>query len=60
MNKQWIESSHFHAYLYRTSSGDERRYIYKYLDAIGLFETGWMIYNFDRYERERIKFGYPR
>ncbi len=59
MNEEWIEASHFHARLYRRSSGNERHYMYEYLDAMGLFETGWMIYDFDKHIRERSKFGYP-
>ncbi len=63
MNKQWIEASHYHARLYREPapfSGDKRYYIFEYLDVMGLFETSWMVYDFDKYERERSKFGYPR
>lgn len=63
MNKQWIEASHYHARLYRRASrsgSDEQLYIYEYLDIMGLFETGWIVYDFDQYERtERNKFGYP-
>ncbi|KKK55384.1 hypothetical protein LCGC14_3075050, partial [marine sediment metagenome] len=54
MNKLWIEHSHYEADRCRKSSwiadGLDR---FEYLDTIGLFETGWMIYDFDKYENER-------
>jgi len=63
MNKQWIEASHYHANHYRRvfSLGKEggRPPTYEYLDVIGLFETGWIIYDFDKYNDERDKYGYP-
>ena len=64
MNKEWIEASHYHAHRYRRNFlhyGEEHSLpIYEYLDAIGLFETGWMIYDFDKYENESSKYEYPR
>jgi len=66
MNKQWIEASHFHARSYSrriflSDSEEYRRHpTYEYLDIMGLFETGWMIYDFDTYANEKIKYGYPR
>lgn len=66
MNKLWIEASHYHARLYRRrflpdDSKDSRCSIYEYLDVMGLYETGWMVYDFIKYhEREKDKYGYPR
>ena len=60
MNKSWIEASHYEANRCRQSSwiadGLDK---YEYLDAMGLFETGWMTYNFDTYDEEKDKYGYP-
>jgi len=62
MNKQWIEASHYHANNYREKHYKEGcRALYEYLDVVGLFETGWITYNFDAYnEDERNKYGYPK
>jgi len=61
MNKLWIEASHSVAKRCQHNSwiadGLDR---YEYLDTIGLFETGWMTYDFDAYGRyERDKYEYP-
>jgi len=57
MNKRWIEASHYEANQNSwIADGLDR---YEYLDTIGLFETGWMIYDFDIYDEEKDKYGYP-
>lgn len=60
MNKLWIEASHYEAKRCRQNSwiayGLDK---YEYLDTIGLFETGWMTYDFDEYDEEKDKYGYP-
>ncbi len=65
MNEQWIEASHYHAGRYRRSffsltRKGEHLPTYEYLDVMGMYETGWMVYDFDTYdEYERNKYGYP-
>jgi len=60
MNKLWIEASHREANRCRQSSwiadGLDK---YEYLDTMGLFETSWMVYEFDEYEGEKDRYGYP-
>lgn len=60
MNKTWIEASHCEANRCRQSSwiadGLDKS---EYLDTMGLFETGWMIYDFDVHD-EKDEYGYPR
>lgn len=61
MNKRWIQASHFEADRCRENSWiDDGLDRFEYLDTIGLFETGWIIYDFDKYKNERNKYGYPR
>ncbi len=57
MNKQWIEDS----YLSTTHGRDEDDLDrFEYLDMIGLYETCWMIYDFDDYtEHDKNHYGYP-
>lgn len=57
MNKQWIEDSHLSAE--RCRNGDDLD-IFEYLDTIGLYETCWMILDFDDYtEHDKGHYGYP-
>jgi len=65
MNEEWIKASHYHAAHFRTTflpGGEEyiRYPLYEYLDVMGMYETGWIIYDFDKYKNERSKYGYPR
>jgi len=65
MNEQWIEASLYHAIHYRSkflpaNERDFRYPLYEYLDVMGMYETGWMIYDFDKYKNERNKYGYPK
>ncbi|KKM69952.1 hypothetical protein LCGC14_1445780 [marine sediment metagenome] len=62
MNKLWIEHSHDDGICYREellfspySPCELNRF--EYLDAIGLFETNWMIYEYEEHGRNR--YGYP-
>lgn len=62
MNNQWIRNCHIGAERYRKESwwAVDGLDIYAYLDTIGLFETCWMIYDFDDCtDRDRIMYGYP-
>jgi len=66
MNKQWVQDSHYEANRCRELSGyrvDDLD-IFEYLDMIGLYETCWIIYDFDDYngsdsDSDRIMYGYP-
>ena len=60
MNKQWIHASHIEASRCRKSPWiADGLNILEYLDTMGLFETGWMIYDFNTYHDEKRKYGYP-
>ena len=63
MNNLWIEDSHYEAKRcleqpgYRVDDLDR----FDYLDMIGLFETCWIIYDFDDFTNsDRIMSGYPQ
>lgn len=58
MNKTWIEASHCEANRCRQSSWIGKLGRSDYLDTIGLFETGWIIYDFDVYN-EKDEYEYP-
>ena len=61
MNKRWIEASHHEANRCRQNSWIvDGLDIFEYLDTMGLFETGWMIYDFDVFPDEKGKYEYPR
>lgn len=64
MNKKWIEHSHNDGVYFREELLDNKYNVelkeVGYLDTIGLFETSWMIYDFDVHDRAKDKYGYPR
>ncbi len=59
MNEKWIEHSHDDGVCYREELllGPCELNRFEYLDAIGLFETNWMVYEYEGYGRNR--YGYP-
>ena len=58
MNNHWIDASHESAENYKENlSGllkSEKMYLVRVLDIIGLFETGWLVF-----EHVDTRFGYP-
>lgn len=64
MNKLWIEHSHDDGVYFREELLVNNLIVdlkkVGYLDTIGLFETSWMIYDFDAYDGTKDKYGYPR
>ncbi|KKK55385.1 hypothetical protein LCGC14_3075060 [marine sediment metagenome] len=61
MNKQWIEDSHLNVERCRMESWHEDGLDrFEYLDIIGLYETCWMVFDFDDYtEHDKGHYGYP-
>lgn len=63
MNKQWIQDSHLSVERCRKESwheDDDGLDRFEYLDMIGLYETCWMILDFDDYtEHDKGHYGYP-
>lgn len=55
MNKRWIQDSQIVAARFQSSNEYLERF--EYLDIMGLFETGWMVYN---HTIGSNTFGYPR
>ncbi len=56
MNKQWIEDCHGVGNDWRTCAIDFD--VAYYLDILGLFETDWMMFEFDDQDHESY-YGYP-
>ena len=63
MNKLWIEDCHDNAkrclkeLWHEDADGLDR---FEYLDMIGLYETCWMVSDFDDYtEHDKGHYGYP-
>lgn len=54
MNENWIEASRNIA---RRSRPDRDQQRFEYLDIMGLFETGWMVFD---HKWGGHDFGYPR
>lgn len=62
MNNQWIRDCHIDAARYRKESWWEvdGLDVFEYLDMIGLYETCWIINDFDDYtEHDKGHYGYP-
>ena len=62
MNKRWIQDSHLNAERCRKECWWEvgGLDVFEYLDMIGLYETCWMIHDFDDYtEHDKGHYGYP-
>lgn len=63
MNKQWIQDSHLNAERCRKESwreDDAGLGIFEYLDMAGLYETCWMVFDFDDYTQyDKGHYGYP-
>ncbi len=57
MNENWINDGHSIGNDWRTCAIDFNA-VY-YLDILGLFETGWMMFEFDDQDHESY-YGYPR
>lgn len=57
MNNQWIRDCHIGAECWWEVDGLD---VFEYLDIIGLYETCWMITDFDDYtEHDKGHYGYP-
>jgi len=56
MNNKWIDASHESSENYKSNlSGlNEEMYLMRVLDIVGLFETGWIVFN-----HIDDRFGYP-
>ena len=54
MNENWVNASYNIAHRPRPERAVQR---FEYLDIIGLYETGWMVFD---HEWGGSKFGYPR
>ena len=62
MNNLWIEDSHYEANRCRKRISHDIDTLdkFEYLDMMGLFETCWMIHDFDDYtEHDKNHYGYP-
>ena len=60
MNKQWIEDSHLSADRCRNEYWPDDLDGFDHLDMVGLYETCWMITDFDDYtEHDKGHYGYP-
>jgi len=59
MNDVWISDSHKSAHFFRSGQRgfNEKLQVIRVLDAIGMFETSWMIFNHS-YNTER--YGYSK
>jgi len=58
MNNLWMTDSYKSAAIFRHNPDDsEDLRAIRILDAVGMFETGWMI--FDHRNRNRNRYGYP-
>ena len=47
MNKKWVGASHESAETYKSklSGLGEREYLIRVLDIVGMFETGWIVFD---------------
>ena len=56
MNKIWIKDSHNSAAFFRDGcpEPDEKMRVIRILDVVGMFETGWLLFN-----HPYNKYGYP-
>jgi len=60
MNKQWIEDSYLSAGRCRNEYWPDDLDGFDHLDMVGLYETCWMITDFDDYtEHDKGHYGYP-
>ena len=56
VNKTWMDASHHTANRCRCRDSYESLVRFEYLDIMGLFETGWIVYPHTTSGRD---FGYP-
>jgi len=54
MNETWIHASHYNAKRNQGRRGSKYLARFEYLDVMGLFETGWLVFNHNGTE-----YGYP-
>ena len=57
MNENWIRASFRVGNHYRNGTYTRPLELFEYLDAMGLFETGWMVYH---HTSNGNNFGYPK